>query len=209
MTMQHLNHPDDERLSALAGDDADIAADAALTGHVAGCSLCGDLVNELRLLRSALNELPDLRPSRPLQLVPPVAAAARAGGPLGWLRRMAAPAMAAGAGLALVGAVGFGTLALGGMAASAGAAPEITTDEGRGNEAPELMSRAPANFDSTAEPDPDDGEAAGEDAGHRDGATAPLLDLDSPAPWLLLMGGGVLLLLAGLVLRFAVQPRAG
>jgi hypothetical protein len=209
MTMQHLTHPDDERLSALAGDDADARADAALTGHVAGCARCGAIVDDLRLLRSALGELPDLPPSRPLQLVPPVAAAPEGRGPTGWLRRLAAPAMAAGAGLALVGAVGFGTLALGGMAASAGAAPEITTDEGRGYDAPELMSRAPANFEGTAEPDPVDGDSAGEEADHRDSAAAPLLDLDSPAPWLVLMGGGVLLLLAGLVLRFAVQPRAG
>jgi hypothetical protein len=117
--------------------------------------------------------------------------------------------MAAGAGLALVGAVGFGTLALGGMAASAGAAPGITTDEERGNDAPEMMSRAPANFGASAEPDPDDGEAAAGDAGQRDDLSARLLDLDSPTPWLMLLGGGVLLLLAGLVLRFAVQPRAG
>jgi hypothetical protein len=208
MTMQHPIHPDDERLAALAGDEPEAMADDALAGHVAGCDRCGGLVIELRLLGSVLGELPDLPPSRPLQLVPPVAAAPDAG-PLGWLRRLAAPAMAAGAGLALVGAVGFGGLALGGMASSAGAAPEITTDENRGNEAPELMSGAPANFDGTAAPVPNDGGAGGEESDQRDGFAAPLVDFNSPTPWLVLIGAGGLLLLTGLVLRFAVQPRAG
>ena len=207
--MQHPIHPDDERLAALAGDDPEARGDDALAGHVAGCARCGELVCELRLLRSALSGLPDLPPSRPLQLVPPMAVAPDAGGAFGWLRRLAAPAMAAGAGLALVGAVGFGGLVLGGMAASAGAAPEIQTDENRGDGAPEMMSSAPANFDKTAEPVPNDGGMGGEEGDQRNGSAAPVVDFNTPTPWLLLIAAGGLLLLAGLGLRFTIQPRAG
>ena len=67
------NHPDDERLSALASGDPEAAADAALTEHVASCIRCTDTVAELGALRASLAELPDLQPHRPLQLLPPVA----------------------------------------------------------------------------------------------------------------------------------------
>jgi hypothetical protein len=107
MTMHHAPHPDDERLAAYAGDDADALADRALVEHLTACDRCRPMVEELTLLRGALADLPDLLPSRPLRLIPPVPApAARRSGPLEWLRRLAAPAMAAGAGLALVGAIG-------------------------------------------------------------------------------------------------------
>ena len=88
--MQHPTHPDDERLAALAGGDPEVASDAALRAHVDSCDRCADIVRELGSLRTALAELPDLVPSRPLQLLPPVAeprAAARGG----WLRRLAGP----------------------------------------------------------------------------------------------------------------------
>jgi len=108
MTMPNTSHPDDERLAAYAGGDADATSDRALVAHLSGCDRCAPIVDELALLRGALALLPDLAPSRPLRLIPPVPdATPQPAGPLAWLRRLAAPAMAAGAGLALVGAVGL------------------------------------------------------------------------------------------------------
>jgi hypothetical protein len=205
MTMQHPIHPDDERLAALAGHDPDATGDAGLVEHVEGCARCGAVMADVRLLRSALAELPDLRPSRPLQLVPPVAAApSESGGPFGWLRRLASPAMAAGAGLALVGAIGFGGVALSGMAASGAAAPDMDA-EGRNGEAPESASSTPGYVqDPSDEPAPtvagDDGDEA---------APFVVVDFDTPGTWLVVIASGLALLVAGLVLRFAVQPRAG
>ena len=66
------NHPDDERLSALAWHDADAAADTKLTLHVSSCDRCAALVNELGALRAVLADLPDVAPSRPLRFIPPV-----------------------------------------------------------------------------------------------------------------------------------------
>lgn len=118
MTMQQSTHPDDERLAALAGGDRDAASDRALTAHVAGCDRCRPIVDELAALRSSLALLPDIAPARPLRLIPPVPAPARPGA-LEWLRRLAAPAMAGGAALILVGAVGVSGIA-GGLAGKAG-----------------------------------------------------------------------------------------
>ena len=102
------NHPHDERLAALASADPDAVADTRLRSHVSSCNRCAALVNELGALRAALAELPDLAPSRPLQLLPPLepapaSAADRFGG---WARRFFAPVLASGAALALVGAIG-------------------------------------------------------------------------------------------------------
>ncbi len=105
MTMQHPDHPQDERLAALAGGDPEVASDAALRAHVDSCDRCTDLVRDLASLRTALAELPDLAPSRPLQLLPPVDEP-RTAASAGWLRRLARPAMAAGFVLVVVGAFG-------------------------------------------------------------------------------------------------------
>ena len=100
------NHPNDERLSALASGDADADADAALTEHVSTCIRCTETIAELGALRASLAELPDLRRIGPLRLLPPVdelrprVDAAGLGTPL--LR----PVLMAGAALALVGLVG-------------------------------------------------------------------------------------------------------
>lgn len=121
MTMQHESHPHDERLAALAGADREATDDRALRDHVAACDRCRAVVDDVALLRSALAELPDLQPSRPLQLLPPVAAPARPrAGALGFLRRLSTPALAAGAALILVGAVGSTGIinSLGGSAAA-------------------------------------------------------------------------------------------
>ena len=124
--MLNQHHPDDERLSALASRDADATADAALASHVESCARCTDLVAELGALRMSLAELPDLRPHRPLQLVPPVAAQSSADGAAGWIRRFFAPALAAGAALAMVGLVGTAAPALDGMA-SGGISQDVGT----------------------------------------------------------------------------------
>jgi hypothetical protein len=108
MTMQTSPHPDDELLAAYAGGDADALADGVLRAHLSTCDRCRPIVDELSLLHMALAELPDLAPSRPLRLIPPAPAAAVPAPSGSWLRRLTAPAMAAGAALALVGAVGIG-----------------------------------------------------------------------------------------------------
>jgi len=209
MTMQYSVHPDDERLAALAGDDPDAAADAGLAQHVASCSRCAGVVGELRLLRSSLAELPDLRPNRPIQLLPPVRAIGSAdGGPLGWLRRLAAPAMVAGAGLALVGAVGFSGTLLGGMASSAGAPAPETLDGGRGDsQAFESVSQAPATVEDPSAPPAPSAEESERDESER--VALIDVDLNSPGGWAVILFIGLALLVAGLVLRFTVQPRAG
>ncbi|HEX6655325.1 MAG TPA: hypothetical protein VF153_03845 [Candidatus Limnocylindria bacterium] len=133
MTMQQI-HPDDERLAALAGGDPHVPADAGLRAHVSACDRCGPMVAELQQLRTALADLPDLVPSRPLQLIPPVPAAAeRASG--GWLRRLAAPMMAAGVLLVIVASVGGSgalngvSVGLGGAAAAPSAASSFAEDD--------------------------------------------------------------------------------
>ena len=119
------NHPDDERLSALASSDPEAAADAVLTEHVATCIRCTDTVAELGALRASLAELPDLQPHRPLQLLPPVAdTPARADRVGGWARRFFAPMLTAGAALALVGLVGTTVPILGSGASGAAAQSE-------------------------------------------------------------------------------------
>ena len=133
MTMQNTPHPDDERLAAYAGGDSDALADSSLVAHLSACDRCRPIVDELSLLRGALAELPDVAPSRPLRLIPPVPEpATRAAGPRVWLRRLTAPAMAAGAGLVLIGAVGFGASAAVDLlpkAASGGAAAEAAASD--------------------------------------------------------------------------------
>jgi hypothetical protein len=233
MTMDHRTHPEDERLAALAGGDPDATRDAALHAHVDGCAQCRAVVDDVVGLRVALAQLPDVAPSRPLQLIPPVPAAAPSGGALAWLRRLAAPAMAVGAGLVLVGTVGatglFGGGSLGlfsGAASGATAPPDHeaaveTNNAGRDSGAetsqpeplePGSPGAAPRSTDEAAVPD------ATEDAGSpmsEDGQPAGFDDRDDDVtgtgqlPWvvLILAGGG--LAITGLALRFAIQPRAG
>ena len=135
------NHPDDERLSALASRDTDAIADAKLTEHVSSCIRCTELVDELGALRLALADLPDLPPSRPLQLVPPVEADHAVDRLGGWARRFFAPVLVSGAALVLVGVVGTAGPAFSGMASSgqAGAAPQeaaVASSAERDNAAP-------------------------------------------------------------------------
>lgn len=233
MTMQHQVHPDDERLAALAGGDPEVASDAALRAHVSDCGRCSATVAELSSLRSALAELPDLVPSRPLQLVPPVAEAPASGSGAGWLRRLAAPVMAAGFALALVGAVGTAGINLGGQAGSAPTGGEMDAVQEDTNQPGALSAPTPTparvrTTDGYSAASP--GAAVGSDAATsdeaeiksqetvpgddvapegRDGASGLFSDTDPRLPWLVVLALGVGLLAAGIYLRFAVQPRAG
>jgi hypothetical protein len=138
MTMPHPTHPDDERLSALAGGDADATVDAGLRAHVAACDRCGPMVAELGQLRIALAELPDLVPARRIQLVPPLPVTEERSG--GWLRRLAAPMLATGMGMVLVGVIGTSGIlssfgALGAASAGASAAAAAASAGGDTNDA--------------------------------------------------------------------------
>lgn len=220
--MLSSNHPDDERLSALAAADPDASADASLTAHVGGCERCADIVHELGFLRSALSDLPDIAPPRPLRLLPPVEADAVSGPDrLGqWARRLFAPALTAGAALAMVGVVGTALPGLGGMASSggqdaastdvaqaeaadaAGAAEEDATlefsvpsgsgDRRDGEEPPSIM--------DSAEDEAQQREALGSDS---DAFAA------ERSPWPMVLFSGVALMIAAALLRWILVPRAG
>jgi len=125
---QNAYHPDDERLAALAGAEPEAAGDGRLSAHVSACRRCRQLVDELREMRAALAELPDIDPPRPLQLLPPAPATHSPSGWLALLRRLTAPAMAAAVVLIAVGAFGSAAPFLSG--ASAGAAPTLVGDLG-------------------------------------------------------------------------------
>jgi len=239
MTMHSDRHPDDLRLSALAAGDADAAADRALTGHVAACDRCGPLVRELMLLRGALAAMPDLVPSRPLRLIPPVEdRAADRAAPLGWLRRLAAPAMALGAGLVLIGAVGASGVV--GQFASNSArysAEAGASDTSAANAPGDRASHQPGPVAGGASASSTPARAldsSGEYTPRTPAASplasrAPANSTPSPKataeagkstdfgfpqgpseqPWMTLLIAGVALLVVGTVLRFSLIPRAG
>jgi hypothetical protein len=226
MTMQHLPHPDDERLAAYAGGDSDALADPSLVAHLSACDRCRPLLDELSLLRGALAELPDIAPSRPLRLVPPVAAPPSPAARGSWLRRLTAPAMAVGAGLVLVGAVGIGTPGavgdLFGRAASGPAPQEAASASDRegvpvaGADSPSLepgdtaygsvdsfRSNEPRSLSSAQPPSP---RPSADDAGRTEDVTN---EVSSEQPWLTLLIAGVGLFGISAALRFSLSPRAG
>ena len=182
---------------------------------------------------SALAELPDLAPHRPLRFLPPVAAprpglADRVGGVI---RGIFAPALTAGAALVLVGAVGtFG--------------PSVASQGGSADSAPENALSAENADGSAAAPSSDDtfAEASASDGNDREGgteaavtdeaspaATPDFFALLSPSPeadlgqaarqtpsgpadgpvWPIVLFSGVALIAAALLLRWTVVPRAG
>ena len=202
-------HPDEERLSALAARDEDATADGTLTGHVDACDRCAELVIELSALGVTLAELPDLVPSRPLRLLPPVAdpdpsAADRLGE---WVRRLFAPALMAGAALAMVGLVGTAAPALDG-AASGGdpgalemAAPE--DDAARDGSEPQIMAASP---ESAADGDTSGG---GDAATSADEAEARSVLPAERSPWPMVLFSGVAVVIGTLLLRWILVPRAG
>jgi hypothetical protein len=141
-------HPDDERLAEYA-EQAEGLRDPLVAAHVAACDRCRSLVTDLRSLGAALSALPDVAPSRPLQLIPPlradVASPAPAGGWLRMLRQFVAPAYALGAILLVVGVVSLGQP----LGATAGGAPvpaaaSAAASEAQGAGAPELRNATPS-----------------------------------------------------------------
>jgi hypothetical protein len=234
MTMQNASHPDDERLAAYASGDRDAVADPSLVAHISGCDRCGPMVDELAGLHTALAELPDLAPSRPLRLIPPVPApAATSAG--GWLRPLTAPAMALGAGLVLVGAVGVGaTGAIGaffGQAGSAmfqnvgdnlqagGAAPESEATPSDNSVVPGAYGASPPPSetkgitDSGRDSEPPSTRTAQTSptpAAGNPGPTEHLTGGSSPEqPWLTLLIAGAGIFVISTALRFTIVPRAG
>jgi hypothetical protein len=142
--MPHSNHPDDVRLATFAGADPEALSDRELATHIDSCERCRPIVDELRVLRSALAELPDLPPSRPLRFLPPVEEPRPR---LGWtdlVRRLTAPAMGLAVLLILVGAVGSagnaGLFSAGAAAAPvAGAPADAAAARERGAAAPSVV----------------------------------------------------------------------
>ena len=216
--MLNQHHPDDERLSALASRDDDATADVALASHVDSCARCTDLVTELGALRMSLAELPDLRPHRTLQLVPPVGDTPATDGVAGWVRRFFAPALAAGAALAMVGLVGTASPALDGMAS--GQQDEAATDVGSSLEgaAPggdsggaDRDGMAPAASAGTLAAEGEGG-AVAEESQAGDFGRFEAAERDLPAersPWPMVLFTGVALMIGAALLRWILVPRAG
>ena len=121
--------------------------------------------------------------------------------------------------MAVIGAVGFGAVALGNMAASGGApvfqnaGDDLSGGEPGGSEAPRVTTRGTrdASGEEAADPqEPPQPTAEESSDGASDDAVAPLdIDFNGPGPWLALLGGGVVLVLLGFSLRHSVKPRAG
>lgn len=192
-------HPDDERLSALAAGDEDATKDAALGDHVTSCGRCSAVVDDLLGLRTALAQLPDLAPPRPLRLLPGVPEpAAPAGGLAGLVRRLVVPALAAGLVLTVGG--GIGALATGGISGlGAGSSAAYRALEDTAAPAP---AEAPA---ATAR-----GETGGSTDNSSDASKPPSRSAESlGVPWLGITLAGLALLVGAAILRFGVQPRAG
>jgi len=210
--MLNPNHPDDERLSALASRDDDAAADTSLSDHVAACERCTAMVADLSVLRTTLADLPDIQPSRPLRFLPPVGEAPAAAGAVGWVRRLFAPAMTAGAALALVGVVGMAAPLMAGGQAAGGA------DADQREAAVESEGPAAGELDGVGSLAP---LATGGEAGNGDmGVNAATDDADTehfaardlPAersPWPMVLFTGVALMIGAVLLRWVLVPRAG
>ena len=224
------NHPHDERLAALASGDPEAVADSALSEHVASCHRCTDTVAELGALRASLAELPDLRPHRPLQLLPPVTEAppSRVDHAGGWARRFFAPVLTAGAALAMVGLVGTTAPLLGGMASQAesadtqlGAAVEdAQQSESDAASGPGRLSAGSSTEEPTSAGDGDNAEAAGEmepfstdedpaGADTRDAAESVSAATEQRSVWPMVLFAGIALMVAAALLRWIMVPRAG
>ena len=211
------NHPDDERLSALASRDPDAAADPALTEHLATCDRCAALVADLGALRATLADLPDLRPPRPLRLLPEVEPAPAAGG---WIRRLFAPVLTAGAALALVGLVGTTAPIFSG--AASGVFQNVGNELAGGTDDREeagMESAAPAyapGGDSEGSPaiqslssDSASGRTNDTDgSGGGDNAADAALPAERSL-WPMVLFTGVALMIGAVLLRWILVPRAG
>ena len=207
--MLNANHPDDERLSALAAHDPDASDDEALTRHVPDCSRCADVVGELQSLRVALAELPDVAPPRPLRLLPEAAPAPSNGAGV-WVRRLFGPVMAAGTALALVGMIGTASPYWSGSAASGGAAEHqiLASDSdtlARSTAAaPAVGGESLGSGDGFAE-EPDTPGGPDEERGTDSAGTLPA----ERSIWPMVLFAGVAVLVGGVLLRWILVPRAG
>jgi anti-sigma factor RsiW len=215
------NHPHDERLSALASGDPEVLADSVLSEHVASCDRCTETVAELGALRASLAELPDLRPHRPLQLLPPAADAdpGRVDRVGGWARRFFAPVLTAGAALAMVGLVGTTAPLLDGMASQAESAPmEVggAADEPQSTDQRSMFGEDPAGVTAEGAGDGDaevgeplatDVEATTRDDSVLDDGALALTEERSI--WPVVLFAGVALMIAAALLRWILAPRAG
>jgi hypothetical protein len=230
MTMRNAPHPDDERLAALAAADRDAVEDRSLREHFASCARCSDLVLDLTSLRTALAELPDIAPSRPLRLLPllPEPGSHRR---VPWLRRLVAPTMVAGVGLVLVGVVGTaGNMASGAAPAflnvgeAAGGSPWEPTMTRQSQSADSVDRNPPSAHPSSlyggafgsprltptaSAPSPSQAPAALGGSGDKSATPPPAAPTLPAVTWPLALAVGVGLILLGLFLRFTVQPRAG
>ena len=232
------NHPHDERLAALASADADATGDDTLAAHVAACVRCAETVAELGALRASLADMPDLRPSRPLRLLPDATSdggSAPDGDRLaGWVRRVFAPLATAGATLALVGLIGTTmgpatesifrnvgeTLAAGGGDAgppeeeAAGEVPAETDASRAGGEVAPMATNDQVDALAGGEDGSLDSDsyslesAAAERDEANDSEALPSLPAER-SPWPMVLFGGVALVVAALLLRWIVVPRAG
>lgn len=224
MTMDP-QHPLDERLAAYADGDGDVLTDGTLRAHVASCERCALVVRDLGALRSALADLPDVVPSRPLRFVPPVEAAAAAPtGFAGLVRRLFAPALVAGAVLVVAGSVGMAaptaTALLSGKAGAAAGASDMSSDSSTegvtaGQASPPGNAYGPgspsrAGGDSGV-PVPRVGggstvpQVGGGSSGREDSGATPA----APMPWLAITIIGAAIVIASLILRWTVLPAAG
>ena len=232
--MLNQNHPEDERLSALASREADAVADVSLADHLATCVRCADLVAELRVIRASLAELPDVQPHRPLRLLPEMEteprAVDRAGG---WARRFFAPVLTAGAALAMVGLVGTAAPSFGSFGAGAAAASQSAPGDAAAEAAASNGAGEPAAAPSADMAIGTHGLAAeGTDGGERDAETMRPLQSSGRAytedssgdgdeaerltslpaersPWPMVLFSGVALMVAAGLLRWVMAPRAG
>lgn len=231
--MLNANHPDDERLSAAAAGDEDVARDPSLATHLADCARCTATVEDLRVLRTSLATLPDLAPPRPLRLLPPMPDAPAEGAAAGWIRRIFAPAMTAGAALALVGMIGTAAPGIGQSAGGRDDAREaaempgietLQTDAtdhafGDGAAAPGAETGSGRETLASAQPLGAGGADAGEDASAGDGGgtlseddsvtSAETDPVAARSPWPMVLFTGVTILLATALLRWILVPRAG
>ena len=233
--MLNPNHPDPERLSALASGDTDVTADAALSDHVSGCEHCTALVEELGALRMSLADLPDLRPHRPLRLLPEVVEEpSRVDRLGGWARRIFAPVLTAGAALAMVGLIGTTVPALDNLGVGAGA-EDAATEEGEvaateeGEVAPD---RAAPRADESGGAEPGalnygggaaapteavmplqsgrdlDGVTTGQLGDDADGERLSVETAAERSPWPMVLFTGVALMVAAALLRWILAPRS-
>jgi hypothetical protein len=226
MTMKPDHHPDEERLAAFAGGEPDVE----LRLHIRDCAQCQSIVDELTMLRAALAELPDLAPSRPLRLLPEVPARQPAAAErlAGWTRRAFAPLLAAGFGLAIVGSLGtvgstfnmgsagaapagafYGNAAASGAPAGITSAPGVEPGaSGGGAEAAAGRSSSPSAADSaSSSPETASSATSSPEPARAVFETPPA---SPPRPlWPMVLFAGVALIIATLLLRWIVQPRAG